>query len=82
MEMQHDDYFRTLGATQVYDEQLPPRGRSYDGAEIPQGQFARYYFNAEGTEIGYVLVCMDQFARPIIHPTPRVWGIPHTLVPL
>lgn len=79
--MQHDEYFRTLGATQVYDEPYPNR-YSYQSGQYtePGGLFARYYFNAQGTEIGYVIPSV--FNVPNVHPTPRVWGMPHTLVPL
>lgn len=81
--MQYDDHFRALGATHVYDESFPAKYNWQSGQyNTPGGLFARYYFNAQGTEIGYHLACMDPFTSPHIHTTPRVWGIPHTLVPL
>lgn len=81
--MPHDDFFRGLGAVSVYDERFPAPIRRYDGQPASERPlFARYYFNAQGTEIGYYLVCMAPHTSPHIHPTPRVWGIPHTLAPL
>lgn len=76
--MEHDEYFRTLGATHVYDEQFPAKYSPKSGLyNAPGGLFARYYFNAQGTEIGYVLPGLSN--KPHVHPTPRVWGLPHTL---
>lgn len=81
--MEYDDFFRSLGATHVYDERYPARVRSYDlqPAEIPR-VFARYYFNAQGTEIGYIIPDLARWNGPHVHPAPRVWGIPKTLVHL
>lgn len=81
--MIYDDYFRSLGAVAVYDESYPsPRwhheGRYAHGSQ-PVRIFARYYFNAEGTEIGYFLP--DVSTMPHVHEKPRVWAMPHTLVP-
>lgn len=79
--MRHDEHFRSLGAVTVYDETYPNR-YSYKSGQYtePAGLFARYYFNAQGTEIGYVIP--DVSNLPNVHPYPRTWGIPHTLVPL
>ena len=78
---QYDDHFRSLGATHRYDERYPARIRRYDGqpAEVPP-IFARYYFNAQGTEIGYVIPDLARWHGPHIHSTPRVWKMPHTLL--
>lgn len=49
-----------------------------------QERMFRHYFNAEGTEVGYLIPMMLSFPGHGIHTfeTPRVWGIPHFLTPL
>ncbi len=78
MKNEHDDYFRSLGATDVYDELYPREGISRHPELGPI--FARYYFNIQGTEIGYVIPSVGN--QPNVHPIPRIWRMPHRLEPL
>lgn len=81
-----DAHFAERGATHYTDSHYPAR-RAYcpmNGyRDIPQGIFSRHYFR-DGVEIGYVLPDFLPFDGHGVHyfETPRVWGIPHTLVAL
>jgi len=65
----HNAYYPT-----VYHDGMPNK---------PGALFARHYFNAEGTEIGYVIP--DFFSHGLgvhVFETPRVWDIGRTSVSL
>ena len=77
-----DEHFASLGATHYHDAHYP-EWVTY-GYRQGGGLFSRHYFNAQGTEIGYVLPDFLQFEGHGVHhfETPRVWGIPHEKIAL
>lgn len=81
-EVDADVAFKELGATAFYDEYYPSRRSDYSfctGVLISRRRFARYYFNADGLEVGYFI---DGIGVSAMHETPRKWDLPHTLEPL
>lgn len=80
----HDQAALRLGAVAYHDDFIPSRRSYYEPTS--HWHFARYYFNAEEKELAYFIPDLAQYHpdnEPLnIHPTPRAWGIPHTLRPL
>ena len=75
-----DNKAKELGAVDFYDEFVPTR---YQYGTRTYWHFARYYFNSEGLELAYFIPGLAGYKTEDtilnIHPTPRVWGIPHKL---
>ena len=79
---QADEKFAGLGATHYHDSHYPVTRTSYYGHGRGGGLFSRHYFNKEGTEIGLFIPDLGEFSEGQVFDTPRVWGIPHTLISL
>jgi len=78
-----DTYFASRGATHVHEDHYPTkRVWIYDHYQDASEVFSRHYFNAEGTEIGYVIPDFYKFGTGGEFNPPRVWGIPKNLQPL
>jgi hypothetical protein len=79
-----DKEFAALGATHHHDALYPFRRvycPSLGHRMESQGLFARHYFNAQGTEIGYILPDLLQFGSGVHYfEIPREWTIPHDLI--
>lgn len=75
-----DQLFKDKGAISFYEQSVMVHSFSFSQGyhKIPK-PFARYYFNAQGLDIGYFLYDLTVVA---ILKSPRAWGIYHTLTPI